>query len=92
MRVAQGGPQVGRQPQRDLDRLAERATEQVFHGHRQAVDIDRLGIERLPPREGEEPVGQRGGTAGGGRGGAHVALDIGHAPLLDALADEIEAT
>ena len=43
----------------------------VGHAGDQPVDVDRLGIERLLAREGEQAAGQRGGALGALQG--HVA-------------------
>ena len=52
-------PQAAGQHGLDGDLLAERAPQQVGHAGDQAADIDRLRIERLAAREGEQPLGER---------------------------------
>ena len=42
----------------DGDALAERAAQEIGHAGDQLIGIDGFGIERLAPREGEEPFGQ----------------------------------
>ena len=43
---------------------ADGPAQQVLHGADQLVDVDRLRIERLAAREGEQAVGQRGSAVG----------------------------
>ena len=42
----------------------------------QLVDVDRLGIERLAAREGQQPVGERRGAVGRAMRAVHEALDV----------------
>ena len=44
--------------------LAERPAEQVRHAGDQPVDVDRLRVERLTAREGQQALGQRSGALG----------------------------
>ena len=52
-------PQIGRHRGLDLDRLAERAAEQLVHAAHELVDVDGFGVERLPARECEQALRQR---------------------------------
>ena len=60
VRVDEGAPQAAGQHGLDRDLLAERAAQQLRHAGDQAADIDRLGIERLAARKGEQALGERG--------------------------------
>ncbi len=59
--VAERRPQPSARLDLEVDRVADRAAQQVLHAGDQRVDVGRLRIERLPAREGQQPVGQRGG-------------------------------
>ena len=48
----------------DRDRVAQRAVEQVGHAGDQLAGVDRLGLQRLRAREGEQAPGQRRGAVG----------------------------
>jgi len=61
VRVAQRRPQALHKPGFNLDRRADGTAEQVFHAADQQVHVGGLGIECLPPREGEQPLGERRG-------------------------------
>ena len=54
------------------------------------VGVDRLRVERLAAREGEQPVGQRGRALGRAHRRLGVALDVLGAPLRDAGLHEVE--
>ena len=45
-----------------VDLRPDGAADQLLHARDQAVDVGRLGIERLAAREGEQALGQRGGA------------------------------
>ena len=51
--VAQGGPEVTGQLQFEPDAFAEGAPEQLLHRRDQRINLERLGVERLAPRECE---------------------------------------
>ncbi len=57
--------QLARQARRDLDRRAQAAAQQLDHAGHKGVEVHRPGIERLPPPEGEQPLGQLGAELGG---------------------------
>jgi hypothetical protein len=88
--VAKRRPQVGGQRQLELDLFAHRAAKQVLHGGDKAVDPQRLGVQRLPTRKGQQPVGQRRRTVGGRHGAVDVALDLAQASVGQTLLREIE--
>ena len=52
--------QVVARPDHDLQGLAQGAEQQLFHMARQLQHVDRSGAQRLPAREGQQPVGQVG--------------------------------
>ena len=62
-------------PTTSTRRRADRAADQVLHAGDQPVDVGRLGIERLAPGEGEQPLRQRGRALGGALRCADVAFD-----------------
>ena len=49
----------------DGDGLADRPAQQFRHALHQAVDVDRLDLQRMLAREREQPLHQRGGALGG---------------------------
>ena len=53
--------------------------------------IDRLGLQRLPPREGQQPVRQRSGTRDGGSRAVHEAACFRRATLLDPALHQFKA-
>ena len=57
----------------------------------QAVDVGRLRVERLPAREGEQPVGQRRRALGRALGRVDVAVDIADPALRDAGLQQLQA-
>ncbi|GJD67564.1 hypothetical protein MMMDOFMJ_0480 [Methylobacterium gnaphalii] len=62
VRIGPGAPEAARLHRLDLDRLAERAPQQLRHAGDEAVRLDRLGRQGLLAGEGEEAVGQRRGA------------------------------
>ncbi len=78
--VGQHPPQAAGQHRFDGDLLAERTAQQFRHAGDQASGIDRLGIERLAPREGQQALGERGSPLRAahrvlGRAGHPVGVD-----------------
>ena len=69
---------------------ADGAAQQVLHGGDELVGVDRLRIERLAAREGEQAVGQGGGALGRAHRGLGVALDVLRPSLRDAGLHEVE--
>jgi hypothetical protein len=60
--VRQGLPQPGAEDGFDLDRLAQRAVQQIRHAADQPVNVDRTRRERLAPGKREQLSGQHGGA------------------------------
>ena len=58
--IGQHPPQPAGQHGLDGDLLAQSAAQQFGHAGDKAAGIDRLGVERLAAREGEQPLGERG--------------------------------
>ena len=52
-----------------------RAADQLLHAGDQPVDVGRLRVERLAAREGQQPLGQRGGPPGRALGRIDIAVD-----------------
>ena len=65
MRVGAGFPQPGGQNGLDLNMLAQRRAQEVRHVGNHPVGVDRLRRQRLLAGEGEQALGQGGGTFGG---------------------------
>ena len=63
-------PQPGAADDLEIDVLAERPPEEIRHAADQLVDVGQPGIERLAPREGQQPLRQhrRALRAAGGIG------------------------
>ena len=59
MGIRQRRPVLGGKVHRKPDRLAQGPPQHLLHAADQLIDIDRLGVERLAPGEGEQPVRQR---------------------------------
>ena len=75
----------------DLDLRPDRAPDQVRHAEDELVDVGRLGVERLAPREGEEAVRQRCRALRGPLGCDEVAIEVVDPPLCHALLQEVQA-
>ena len=73
-RVDLDGPQAGAADRLELDGLAERAHQKVGHADDELVGVDRARVERLPAREGEQPLRQLRGALGAGQGVVERAL------------------
>ena len=69
---------------------ADGAPQQILHRGHERVGVDRLRVEGLAAREGEQAVGERGGPLGRAHGGLGVALDVLGAALGDAGLHEVE--
>ena len=65
VRIDRRLPQAAGQHGLDRDGLADRAAEQFRHALHQPVDVDRLHLERMLAREGEQALHQRRGALGG---------------------------
>ena len=53
------------EPRLDLDGGAEAAPQQIDHARDERIEIGRLGVQGLPPPEGEQPLGELGAELGG---------------------------
>ena len=76
-----------------LDRLAQRALQEIGLAGDQLVEVERLRIEHLAPGKGEQPLGQRGGPLGAAPGAVDRAPQAGHrAPLyrVDIVARDLQ--
>ena len=62
-RIDPGGPQRVVAPHFQHHRRAYGAADQLLHSVDQPAHVDRLGIERLPARERQQPVGEGGRPA-----------------------------
>jgi hypothetical protein len=69
-------PEPAREDRLDSDTLAERAPQQLGHAGHQLVRIQRLGLERLPAREGEQPLRQAGSPVDAAARGFDVSRDV----------------
>ena len=59
-RIDQAFPQAAGHHRLELDRLAEGPVQHVVETAHEAAEIDHLGLERLPPAEGQELRGELG--------------------------------
>ena len=75
----------------DRDRRAHGAADQLLHAGDQPVDVGRLGVERLPAREGQQPVGQRRGPLGRALGRDDVAVEVAEPALRDPRLQQLQA-
>ena len=66
------------------------AAKQVLHGGDELVGVHRLRIERLPAREGEQAMGERGGTLGRTHRSLGVALHVLRTALRNAGLHQVE--
>jgi hypothetical protein len=57
------GPQVASQRRRQSDVLSQRPAQHFGDPHHVLVQLDYLGIDMPPPREGKEPFGKLGAEA-----------------------------
>ncbi len=73
-----------------LDLRPHRAADQVLQAGDEPVEVGGAGIERLPAREGEQAMGERGGARGALLGRLEEALDVLRAPFGDALAHALQ--
>ena len=55
--VVLDAPQPAAADRLHLDRLAERALQEIRLGGDQLVEVKRLGVEHLAPRKGEQTLG-----------------------------------
>ena len=79
--VDQRRPEARRAATTSTRRRADGAADQLLHAARRArLSVGRPGLERLAPREGEEPVGERGRAPGRALRGGDVAVDLGGRP------------
>ena len=90
-----GSHSVGQRPiaehRLDLDRRPDRALDQLLHVGDQLVRVGRLGIERLPAREGQQPMRQRRRTRGSALGGRDIALQIADPALREPRPQQLQA-
>ena len=61
---ASAGQRAGGKVGDDTDRAAERAGQQVRHAGHERIQIDRLGLQVLPARKGQQLAGQLGAVVG----------------------------
>ena len=71
------------QPRLDADLLAQAAAQQVDHAVDQGVQVDRLGVQGLPPPEGEQAAGELGAERRRLLGLLQnlAVVGVGHTPL-----------
>ena len=62
MRIGESGPKTGAVNGLDAEFGAKRAAKHVEHAGDELVDVDTRGSERLPAREGQQPMGELRGT------------------------------
>ena len=96
-RIDAGRPEAAGADHLQFHRRPDGSADQLFHAADEPVDIGRLRVEGLPPREGEQPLCQGGGPAHRVLAHADVALrTVGLADLepplqhLQAHADALE--
>ncbi len=91
-RVHQRRPQVaGLDQQLHGDLRPDGAPDQLLHAVDEAVHVGGLGIERLPAREGQQPVRQRRRPLGRTLGGLDVAVHVLDPALGDAGLQQLQA-
>ena len=90
-RVDQSRPQPRRAHHFNGDGGADGPADEVLHAAHQHVDVRRAGIERLPPRKGEQAMRQCRGATRGTLRCDHVAIELGDPALPDAQRHQLEA-
>ena len=86
-------PESGAVDDFEIDVLAERPPEEIRHAGDQLIDVGQLGIERLAPREGQQPLRQHRRALRAVRGvGDHArqSLARGVAPGLQAALGDLQ--
>ena len=73
------------------DGRTDGAADQLLHAGDEPVDVDRLGIERLPARERQQPVREGGSPPGGPLRHGDVAVELPGAALVDADLHHLQA-
>jgi hypothetical protein len=79
------------QAQLELDRVALGAAEQVFQRMNQFVDVQGLAIQRLPPGERQQAMGQGGRAVGRGHRRVGETADLLGAAVGDVALHQVEA-
>jgi hypothetical protein len=83
-------PQSARADDFDGDAGTNFAANEILHSADQPVYVCGTRIERLPPREGEQPMGQGGGAIGCVEGGIEKTIDLADAALRDPMLRPVE--
>ena len=91
VRVDQRGPEAARPHRLDGDRGADGSPDQLLHPGHQPIDVGRLGVERLSPREGQQAMGQRSRPLCSSLRRGDVAVDVIHPALDDTSAQQLQA-
>ena len=76
----------------DCDTGTDAAPDQVFHSADQSVDIDWFGVERLPPREGKQPLSECRGPTGCILRTRDITLHVADASLSEAPLKQFKAS
>jgi hypothetical protein len=79
---------VRRDRQRDL--FAHCLTQEIFRRRDERVDVHRLRIERLAPREGEQSMGQPRRPLGRRGGAVHEAFEVGDTAVVETAPHHVE--
>ena len=88
--IAQRAPQIVRRDDRKIDGLADGPAQQILQRHHELIGIDAFRNQRLPPRKGQQAMGERGGAVGRCHRRVDVARDIVGAPLIETGLQQIQ--
>ncbi len=91
VRIDQDGIRIGHADHRHGDGRSHRASDQLLHAGDQPVHVGRLGFQRLPSRERQQPVRQRRRPVGGALRGLDVARRLVMAPLPHPRLQQLQA-
>ena len=75
---------------REVDGLADGPAQQILQRHHELVGVDAFRNQRLPPRKGQQAMGQRGGAVGRRHRRVDVARDVVGAALVEAGLQQVE--
>ncbi len=88
--VAQRAPQIIGGGDFEIDGLADGPAQEILQRHDQLIDVDARRDQRLPPREGEQAMGERGGAVRRNHRGVDVAHGALGASLVETDLQQIE--
>ncbi len=86
-----GHPETAGADDLDVHRRPDAAPQELAHPRDQIVHLHRAWIQRLASRKGQEALGQGGGPARAGLGGADIAVDAVEAAFAQPLFEKLQA-